>query len=733
MESSALVRELHGDLSRTYKAHSHEIERIWRSLDKSQRSECLKAGAVNGAVLRHSADGSLGHVCMIAPEMNLEDVTKPDSDFLLRHLKHRATTSLPQQYLVGVGGKKGDLEFICKMMERTGLCPAKEYSRCYTYFFRKEGYGDSIRVAPEKEEEVLARLESSLQCQLIVPQSLGEVIIARQSVILQILNILIENILKAGRDNDKGQKNAAEKTANPASQALSRLFTSGSEQPKLTTSDMIANAHEQHLSLEDEIDLMLTEPLVLAHAVNVRFLTQPELVADEKGRKDAVQTDKHISPVFFETLQDKIKGASIWSYIYHLLQHLQNPALDKACRRVVQQELVNASHMEYARVQGNFKRFVQMKSGAKWFKRISNAQDQDGNARVSLKGTNIQALVGPDTQLYCVLRLCQAETSPVKAKEWFEILSLLHRNQPAKPANLEEAEVDGLADMAAIILFIHDITCAMSLPTVSRKQGQTLTRKLQELNMRLAQVKTGVDLREFAAPIDHLLEYGMAAGALKLVDEYSLDALGATMSVAYEKLISDCLAEVVEGYEQVKTQTEQSDMEPARPCPSTKEVTGSSSSTQPRRKKGKKKKEKEDAVEAAVVDEAKDASEASVTATTTTTTTTTSLGNERPPNPPMFPVTAAAAQVFGNIFQKSEMLGSVRWDAFEAAMASLDFSFEHEFGCVMKFLPPSTSEVKKPMVIHRSHTTRIEKHRLLLIAKRLGRIYGWRGDTFQEV
>ncbi|KAG5984342.1 hypothetical protein E4U55_005120 [Claviceps digitariae] len=715
--SPELLRELHNDLSRRYKAHSDTIERIWRSLDRRQRAKCLKAGAADGVVLRHSGDKSLGNVCMLVPEMNLDDVAEPESDFLLRHLKHRATTSLSHQYCYGVDEGLGDHGFICKMMAEKGLRAANVDKNCLTLFYDDDKYGNSIRIAPQHREDVLGQLATPIRRQLIVPQSLGELIITRQMTMLQVLNILVGDILEAG-SGDKHKKSVPKKTAKPASQALPRL-TSAHGQPKLTTSDILANAHEQQLSLEDDVELMLTEPVVLAHAVNVRFFTQPELVADEKGRRAAVYTDKHISRVFCETLQDTIKGNSIWSYINHLLQHLQNPALDRAYRIIMQQELVNAYHLEYTRAQGNFKRFVQVHSGAKWFRRISNAQDQNGTARVSLKENNIQALFGTDTQLYYVLRLCQPDTSPSKAKEWIGKLSDLQRNHPAEQEKLHGTEVDGLADLAVIIAFIQDITAAMSLPPVSRKQGQTLTRKLQELDVRVTQLKPGFDVRDFAAPIDHLLEDGMAAGALKSLDEYFANALGATMGVAYQKLISECIDEVAERYQQVKTQTEQSNIKPPPPFSSTAEPTGSSIRRQ--RTKKEKEKEKENGAEAAVFDEAKDAS------------TTTPVREEAQSTPPTLQVKTATAQVFRTIFRKSEARGAVSWDAFEAAMASLGFSVVPKFGSVITFLPTSVMHVKKPITIHRPHTAQIEGYRLLVIAKRLGRIYGWKEETFQEL
>ncbi|PHH82871.1 hypothetical protein CDD82_4509 [Ophiocordyceps australis] len=700
------LRELHSDLSRKYKIHKTAIERIWRSLDGPQRAKCFKAGAADGVVLQHPADTSMGNVYKIMPEMNLRDIAKPGSDFLLRLLKHRATLPLSEQYCTGVDGDLGDHGLIAKMMTEKGLRHVDDYKDCYTMFYDDKIYGESVKLVSHRAES-LAGLAPAIRAQVVVPQSMGELILQRQIYIIQGLNIFIEDILEAGSEN-RNQRPAPKKPANPASQALPRL-TSIKGQPKPTILDISTNANEQRLSLEDYLDLMLTEPLVLTQVVNIRFFSQPELVADEKGRRLPVHTDKHISPVLYEAMQDAIRGVSIWSYINFLLKHLQNPVLDKAYRMIVQQELVNAYHIEYARSQSNLKRFVQIDSGNKWFKRISNARGKTGDARVTLKG-NVQDLFGVDTQLYYILRLCQPETSPAKAIEWIGKLSDLHRNHPDEQEKLGSTETDALGDLAVILAFIQDVTSMTSLPPFSRKTGQILADNLQKLDLQVTQLQANVDLGDFVIPIDHLLEDGMASGALTAMDEYLCNTLGTTMRAAYQNMISECTAELAKRYQQVKARIDQNDAKPP-PFSSTTELA--TPPTQPRHVK-----EKTRGVEPAMVMYTTDAS--------------TPMAINDDAHPPTLQVNSTIARVFRTIFRKSEARGSVTWDAFEAAMASLGFSVIPKCGSIFTFLPPSTMSVKKSITIHRPHKSQIEGYRLLLIGKRLGRIYGWNDETFQE-
>lgn len=83
--------KLHGFLAREYQKHACTIEKKWISLDRNQRMEYLKN---NTKVLRHSWDWSLSLLYRIVPEVNLHDLTQPESNLLLRILKHRATRSL---------------------------------------------------------------------------------------------------------------------------------------------------------------------------------------------------------------------------------------------------------------------------------------------------------------------------------------------------------------------------------------------------------------------------------------------------------------------------------------------------------------------------------------------------------------------------------------------------------------------------------------------------------------
>ncbi|KAK3389939.1 hypothetical protein B0H63DRAFT_499751 [Podospora didyma] len=208
------------------------------------------------------------------------------------------------------------------------------------------------------------------------------------------------------------------------------------------------------------------------------------LLPDEKGRSLPVHADKYISAAAFDTVHDAVKQTAIWNYLRRLLELLGSTD-DKVFRPIILQELSNICNLEYERAQSSFRRQAQTFSGGnKWFKRMSNAYNKAVNAR----------------------------------------LSDLHTSHPLKREKLEESEADALCDLAVIIGFIHDLSPGL--------EG--------ELN----KIKKDLDLRDFAVPIDNLLQPGMAEGALNTFEQFVVEKAGTKMGFLYQDLIEECLSDL---------------------------------------------------------------------------------------------------------------------------------------------------------------------------------------------
>ncbi|MCJ1360101.1 MAG: hypothetical protein MMC33_010104 [Icmadophila ericetorum] len=702
-----VVKELHGDLVRKYRMHAAAVEDIWRSFDRHQREICLKAGALDGIVLKHSLDTSMGNVYKIIPEWNLRDITERGPEFFLNLLKHRATQSLFEQYCSGVNGEAGDHALILENMRTRNLRHVESFKNCYTFFLDDEKYGQSFEVLSDRAR-ILEGFQPAIRAGLCIPQSTGELILQRQVTLLQSLNIMIEDILDQG-SKSRDRKERPKKSNAVALTVLSKpsIHTPST---KLSLPQLVSSALDQRDLLKDYLGLLSTEPVVLSHAVNIWFFSRPELLPDEKGRRMPVHTDRYISGAFFETIHGTVKAAATWDYTSRLLEFLESRASDKVYRAIILQELSNICHLEYSRAQAIFKRYVQSGTGSEWFYRLSNVHDKGGNTRVAMRD-NPEKLTRADPQLHYILRLCQSQTNASEAVEWLKKLGGLHESHPMEREKLDEREVDALYDLAVIIEFIKDLSSAISMPSFSRKKGQMFVSRVQDLEAELNQLKPKIDLSDYAVPIDHLLEPGMSQNALEALDRFVVETAGTNMGFIYQDLVEECFADLQNQYQQVTdivSQKGKIELPPlAIPAPQSLEKQ-----FEERKQKEKTRPPHSAAYEIVPRSE-------------------TSIQEESLPPSQTFKVRRSTAEVFSNLYEKSQSRGSVSWEAFKAAMAEIGFSTLPKYGSVYTFFPPDNMEVKKPLTLHRPHKSRIEGYKALSFARRLKRLYGWSQQTFQ--
>ncbi|KAG5791984.1 hypothetical protein H9Q69_008968 [Fusarium xylarioides] len=585
--SSEMIRELHSDLRRKWKAHGPKVETAWRSFNKAQRAKCMKAGAMEGQVLKHSRDASLGNVCKFIPEWNLKDITDPDSDLLLDILKHRAKKSMTEQYRSGHNGTAGDLDLIDEMTRTRNLRHVDDFKNCFTFFDERE-YGFSFRVpAGQNVNEALSGMESAMQQRYIIPQSLGELILQRQLYLLQALNIMIEDVLDRGsetRDRSQLAKNSKPVTA---------LSDSASKQAavKLNPQELSTIASDQKSSLEEYLSLLRTEPTVLCAGVNVQFFSRPELVPDEKGRSLPVHTDKYVGPAVFEAIHHAVQGIAVWESITGLLDLLEKPSTDKLYKSTILQELSNMCHWEYARTQ----------------------------------------------------------------------------------------------------------------------KGNLLVAGLQEVDTELNQIKKDVDLRDYAAPIDNLLEPDMSTKALEALDAFVAEKTGTKMGSLYQDEVEKAFRNVEEQYQQAKNKANKDSKVDFVPIDTT--PVDAKERFETRRQKEKTRPE-----------------HSSVYAIAPTTDSTEEKEVVTLAQP--LKVSSSTAEVFSTLFDKTQSRGSASWSSFEAAMSELGFSVLPRFGSVYTSRPSEDMDIKRPVSIHRPHQSQIEGYLILILARRLNRAYGWSEDSF---
>ena len=688
--------------------HVITVERIWSSFDEFEREICFMGGPWSGEVLMDSSDTSLGNVCKLIPEWNLWDMTQHGPEHFLDLLKHRVTKSPLEQCRTGINDGPGDFILIRENMRTQGLRSADSFENCYLLFCNTEEYGLLFK-APVNFAKELENVGTILDAAgLVVPLSMGSFILQRQYSLLQNLNIMIEEILDQGSES-RDRKVRQKRSDDVVSTGISKLSVHASP-TKLSLSILVASALDQSDSLKEYLELLSTEPVSLSHAVKTWLHTKPELVPDHIGCWLPANTDRYISGAFFETIHGAVKAAATWDYIRHLLEFLENQNSEKIYRVVILRELSNVCHLEYKRAQAIFKRYVQLGTGSKWFYRMSNVKDQDDKIRIVMRD-NIEILTRTNPQLRYILHLCESKTTPSEAVEWLDKLGGLHENHPAEREKLDEKEIDALYDLAVIIEFIKCLSTATSIPSISRKKGQTFVSRLQDIEAELNQLKTKIDLGNFAIPIDNLLEPGMARNALETLDRFVIETVGTDMGFHYQDLAEKCFADLQSQCQQAANIVHQKGKIELPP-------TAISAPRSPEKQLEEvKQKEKRRPLHSAIYPIVQHSE--------------TFIPEDSLPPSQVFKVRAPTAKVFSDLFQKSESRGSVSWEAFQAAMTDIGFSASPKYGSVYTFFPPDEMEVKKSLTLHRPHQSRIEGYKALSFARRLKRVYGWNEHTFQ--
>ncbi|CAI6293615.1 unnamed protein product [Periconia digitata] len=706
------VRELHRDLASRYVQHGSRVEQMWRSLEKGPRINVLRAGAHNGALLKHSRDRSLGNVWKIMPEWNIEDLTAPSSNLLIEMLKHRATTSLLEQYASGINGGPGDHAHIIEMMEEKNLQHqnASHFKDCWTLFVHESTYGNSFEISSEgKLNNAIGGFLPGIEAQVIVPQDIGELILERQRYLLLSLIIVVEDILNAS-STTRTQEKRPKPSADAATAALASLSLLSSPK-KFDISDLVDITSDHKSALEDHITLISTEPTVLAYRVNFWFFSRPEMLPDEKGRSLTAHTDKHITGAFFDAVHDTVKTAATWDYIANLLELLKDSSSDKRFRAIVLQELSNVCRLEYLRAQAMFKRNVSIGSGGlKWFKRISMVRS-DGIVRISMK-QKPDSLTLTNPQLYYMLRLCLDETDWRQSAEWLQKLEDLHRGHPSEKEKMTEWEHQALGDLAIIVILIQSISSVVQLPTASNKKGQLFISNYSALDTEFRELKNGgLDLTDYAVPIDNLLEPGMAISALSALDKYFQEKTGAKLGAPYQDLVNECVPKVHESFAQRKMDAN---------VASTAYIVPSAPESSTPRIQQPKQKEKTRPDGPSIYD-----------VTPQSPTVVKTLIKQTPQQ--TFKVKASTLATFSTLLSRtSAARGSVPWAAFTTAMADVGFAIHPKIGSIFTFVPPEEMSVQRPLTLHRPHHADIEGPLLLVYSRRLMRVYGWSEATFME-
>lgn len=262
------------------------------------------------------------------PDWNLEDITS-NPDIFLQRLEFRVEADLHRQLFEGANGGPGDREIVQPRAEQRTSARKDDWASFMTV---DKNYGRYLE--PNGPEGRRSLEDMAVRSGLLVPANEAELLIPRQANTLRFYNDLIEEILGLG--SQTRIEKIPTKKSTPATASTMASLRIDPKPMKASLPEVIAQAVEQKIALEDWLSVLRSEAVVLNQAVNIMFFSRPELVPDDRGRVLPLMTDKYLSSTFFEVMKEAVKGIVVWDYIIRLLRLLEGLD-DKVKRPIVMQ------------------------------------------------------------------------------------------------------------------------------------------------------------------------------------------------------------------------------------------------------------------------------------------------------------------------------------------------------------------------------------------------------------
>ncbi|KAL7797715.1 hypothetical protein V8C43DRAFT_303487 [Trichoderma afarasin] len=685
------IEHAHSEFARLYNEYNWQIRAGWHKFDRNERARLFLDYFNDGPSDLHVGNKSeeLKKKSVIVPELNLKDVST-SAKFLLNHFKHRATMSLFEQYRVGPDGALGDGPFVTEKVNQKKLTP-RENRPDYYFVYTEKWYGDLVRL--DKENEETKTLIKGGDC---VSYGVGSVIWNRQYTSLMDFRFLILRMLmKTPRAwwTEEQWERVNEERSNAVDKVTKmikdNLATGKAPGKVITVATLLFITNKQKDDLEDYLAILRDEPSVLVYNVNSWLLSRPELVTDDRGRNLPPETDKHISCAIFEVVRRWVQKFTITSYIYNLLKMFDNPSSKWDYKHVILQEISNVFHFEYSRAQAHLIRHVQTGIGAKCFRRVPNAYDEAGNPRVVMR-VKPEELNGSDLLLQYMLRLCQSQTHASQAFQWIKKLDDLYDSKPSSWKPLQQREMDALSELITIVKTMEELQMALSVPSLSRKTGQTFINGSRELDLCLNEIQKEFDLQEFSVPVNKLLEPGMANRALAQLDDLVAARTGCKMDFFCHFVVQECSA-----YHRAQSQKTQQNEYPFTTAYCISEGVDL-----------KKYEENRSPVQTS-------ASENEQT-----------VKKRKEEQLQKLYANPAAKKVFSTLFKGPKVGASITWTAFENAMIAMGFSVSVGYCAFRTFAPPRNMPVETFLTVIRPLNSKIEGHLIPTLARQLKKAFG---------
>lgn len=731
------LKKKHAELAVLWLRHGTVIDHFWRSLSHQQRVAAITSEDPDDAIITSWRDLSKtfrGEPCRtLAPDWNLWVLShRPEP--LLSHITDRVNGKLADQFVYLLDdGVRGDCEVVRQSHEA-----ARRYLGDPTNNSLDSG-GKFMLIKDGVRYGEVAQLDSSqmpttdgpfgIVClsdgHYGVSWSLGRQALLRQEYLVTRMTSLLHHLVKlevwihqSGRSL-AGWAREGERKSHVEAQELARPTQNNLQ-------GLMAAAERLALAADAELEVLFADPFAfrlcgLAERRN-------DLIQKDVGKYGLTGTHTSVGPrAACKVLAQHMTEAKYWRYIGSLLRLYQSAgagAARGAAASIVATEM-RASCRAYLR-SARDQVFLQFAGGLNG---RSTAEAPDSPLPPTKSGAAAAGRLGPSAAL--VIELLISDMDAAQTTQWLAKLEVFYNSEPGARYSQTYHENQAICKVARLSAFQEALCKVVPLPQARSRAPSTWWETFNR-EYSLAEY---VD-RRILASFGHLAVHGLR---LRIYDgDYSLFEDGQrvcrALAKGYEVGVLEpdnakCLAQVeqlvaaeVAVYQRLVWQD----------LPPKKEITSPPAPGQD--------VEEHRSFSTARSPAIKHKTRPAKPVTPPGEHTTRQIRNEESssaptPEPPKsaIKVKAQTAATFAGIFAKTDARGSVKWTAFVSAMTDVGFAVMPKLGALTTFAPDADlMPDAQPFGMHRPHDGIVEGFRLMKMARRLTRRYGWDAQTFVE-
>ncbi|KXJ89325.1 hypothetical protein Micbo1qcDRAFT_177196 [Microdochium bolleyi] len=735
------LKKKHLELVAFHNLHAGKIERLWRSLNTTERLAAISSEDLPEPIIAHDTDGAKNYreefCCLIAPEWNVRDLVEAGSDHLLDLLRARVSETLLNQCCtepgVGASNSVPDLVAAFRSLAIKGYAESSPSHRINTsgefiVLDDKDWYGDG-RLAPSGTKE--PNMEHWVRGEpLILRRTIGRLILLRQEYTVTRLSSLSQHLVKLQSWITK-QNVPSSVWAREGQRAKHMRFFEEIEGTKHTVGALIERCSKLRRKIEAELDFTSRDPFAFRSATAAAWKPSCRRRYNEQASRDDLEVDEKPRAIFtaFYALSVLSNDAKYWEYIVSLLRMYQRAgnkrvrdAIVHEVKAIAQQQVESAAVGLVAQIAG----------GRAW--NVIAVHSRKPTKR-EMDDVHAQNLSRRDDHLSILLSICRPGIDLEEIIAHLELLGAIHEYEPSWQRTLSFSENNALCKLARHAGFYSAAMNALPGAASANIEGTTTWSNVWKEHCATVKKGAWTMAREESVWGD----FAIVAPKITLQRLYegqygSWDERAVRRRVEiYEKVASGpVLEKSLKHFDALVASYEASPRSPALPlsarASSIAEETSKSPQVSPTPIKIKVK----------VKTRPKQPSTAHNKKDNRSGKPDKLQGSGFPveasaPDQPHLIVKPQTVATFTAIFAKAQARGDVNWTAFTAAMTDLGFSVIPKQGAMYTFAPPAN---KMPGTqgfgLHRPHNGVLEGFRLLNLARRLTRRYGWTLQTFES-